>query len=424
MGELALRKLQSGVETGTLSAFVAAVAATRRVYGVLEPHRDQPRRMASEDRGILVSDFRANARVVDASFKFKADLLFEDLPYFLEMMNKGGVTATGSATVGYSYDYSPDLTSDTLKTRTLEWGDESLDWQGPFATADQLKISFGNPDEPVEMELDGFVQEWWPRGRGGFAGFTGAIGEHTVESVMGWQTRLFIDTSPTAIGTTAVPGRLVKMSADYKNNNKRKYFGDMGPFYTKVGRGKRNGSLSFEVEEEAAAVYAGGVLNELAYIMDTNIAGQLPKLLRIRIQFAGSPITGTTFGTTNQTLVAGTAYTSITTNALTSAIPGGAVIALGAGGPLVTVTPAGAIATATTIPIFSYLAKSNLATTQTIMRARSIELDFYGVLKGDPKWGAHDTNVTFALELDDVYEAAAGKAEGFTVTNGNSAATP
>lgn len=379
--------------------------------------------MASEDRGILVSDFRANARVVDAAFKLKADLLLEDLPYFLEMMNKGGVTPAGSATVGYTYDYSPDLTSDSLKTRTLEWGDESLDWQGPFATADSLKISFANPDDAVEMELDGFVQEWWPRGRGGFAGFTGSIAEHAVETIMGWQSRIFIDVSPTAIGTTVIPGRLVKMSAEYKNNNKRKYFGDMGPFYTKVGRGKRNGTLNFELEEEAASVYTGGALDELAYIIDTNIAGHLPTLLRIRIQFAGSPITGTTFGTTNQTLVAGTTYSTITTAALANAIPAGAVVALGVNGPLVT-SPAGAIATATSLPIVPYLAKSNVATAQTIMRARSAEFDFYGILKGDPKWGAHDTNVTFGLELDDMYEIAAGKAEGFTVTNGNSTATP
>jgi hypothetical protein len=378
--------------------------------------------MAVEDRGMLVSNFRANAKLVDATWKFKGDLLFEDFPYYLEMLNKGGVSPTGAAGTGYSYDYTPDMTSDSLKTRTLEWGDEALAWQGPFASADSMKIEVGT-DAAVSMEMDGFAQEWWPQTRGAFTGFTGSIAEHAVESIMGWQSRLFIDVAASPIGTTWIPTRFVKASAEYKNQNKRKYFGDLAPFYMKIGRGKRLVSLSLEVEEETAAIYAG-TLDELAYIIDTNIAGHLPQPLRIRLQLAGSPITGTTFGTTSGALTAGTPVTAVTTTALTAAIPGSAVIALGVNGPLVTVTPAGAASSATTIPIQSFTPKTTVPTAQTVMRAKSIELDFFGTLKGDPKFGLHDTNVTFGLELDCVYDVAAGKAEAISVTNQNATATP
>jgi hypothetical protein len=493
MGELALRRIQAGVET----VRGAAVAATRRIYGVLEPKRDQPRRFAAEDRGLLVENFRANAKLVDAEFTLKSDALFEDLPYFLEMMNKGGVTPTGSAAKGYTYDYTPDMASDTLKTRTLEWGDEALAWQGPFATADTMKLEIGT-DEVVLMELHGWVQEWFPTGRNGFTGFTGSIAERTVEGPNGWGVRLFIDTS-SPIGTTYVASRFIKATAEYKNNNKRKYFGDLGPFFTKIGRGKRAVTLALEVEEQYAADYAIS-LNELAYIIDTNINGHAPQTMRIRLQVVGSQIAGSTFGTMKSALgvastkvadlagaktAAGGPYTSaaidaalyevptgaslqinadtivttapvhvgdvtiafasftpsadwadesnfnavapytwISATALTNAIPGGAALVLGDQGPAVTVTPAGAAAAATTVPIVPFTPRQAIVDAATIYRAKSVEMDFYGVLMGDPKWGANGTNVTLGLELKAVYEVAAGKAEAITVTNQNATATP
>src|SRR5258706_755299 len=115
MGELALRKLQAALEVfaGT------AIVADRKVYGVLEPKRDQPRRYAMEERGVLVSNFRANARLVDATFVFKGDVLFEDYPFYLEIMNRGFVTPSGGAGIGYTYDYSPSIDASGLATNPL-----------------------------------------------------------------------------------------------------------------------------------------------------------------------------------------------------------------------------------------------------------------------------------------------------------------
>lgn len=307
MGELALRLIQAGVEgiPGT------AVPATRKVYGTLEPKRDQPRRWAMEERGVLVTNFRGNAKLVDATFALKADVMFEDLPFFLEVMNKGGVAPVGTAATGYTYDYSPaitpaDLASNPLKTLTFEWGDESLQWQAPYAQADTLKVDIGT-DDPITMEMAGFVQEWWPRGRNAFTGFTADPGEHAVEVPNGWQVRLFIDkfdpfdVSHNAIGTTYVPARFIKATGEYKNENKRKYFGDFAPFYQKIGRGRRAVTLALTVEEQASEDYTTGLggLHEIGDMIDTNQANFRVPQTRVRLQAVGSQIDTSSFGTLN-----------------------------------------------------------------------------------------------------------------------------
>jgi hypothetical protein len=405
MGEKALRRLQAGLETtrGT------AVPATRKVYGELEPHRDQPRKFAMEDRGIFTDKFRANAKLVDAAFKMKSDLTFEDLPYWLDMLLKGGVVATGSATVGYTYQYVPDQSSDSLKTRTFEWGDDSIAWQGSFATLDSLDVNVAL-DDSASLDMTGFVKEWFPQGTGGFTGFTAALAERAVESVEGWHARIFIDPGASAPGTTQVTGRLVSAKIAVKNQNKRKWFGDASPFFTVLGRGRRQISLDLVLEQFDQT--------QLGDLFTTNVAGQLPVERAIRLSLAGSPITGTTFGTTNGALAAGVAVTSIVTNALTAAIPGGTVIALGAGGPQATVTPAGAALSALSVPVFSFTPTATVATGATIMAAKQVWFDFWGYFEGDPKWGLRETNVTVNLMLQAVYDVTAAKEAMFTVVNG------
>ena len=126
MGEVALRRTQAGVEItrGT------AVAATRKLYGVLEPSRDQGRRYAQEERGTLIDKFRANAKLVVAGFKFSGDVLFEDMPYYLDTSWAGGVrpvrlngASSPTTATGYAWNYVGAVAADNLGTRTFEWGD-------------------------------------------------------------------------------------------------------------------------------------------------------------------------------------------------------------------------------------------------------------------------------------------------------------
>jgi hypothetical protein len=306
MGELALRKILAGVETTP----GVAVTATRKVYGTFEPKRDQPRRWAMEERGVLVSNFRANAKLVDASWNLKADVLFEDFPFWLNIMNKGGVTPTGGAGTGYHYDYTPaidpaTLASNPLGTYTIEWGDEVLAWQFPYSQGDSLKVELGT-DNPITFEMGGFSAESWPQGRNGFTGFSTDPGEHAVEAPNGWQIRLFIDKfdpfdmSHNPIGLTHISTRYVKATAEYKNQNKRKYFGDFAPFYQKIGRGRREVTLALTLEEDVpGGTYNSSTLFQIGDMLDTNLPNFRVPQARVRLQAVGSQIAGTTFGVVN-----------------------------------------------------------------------------------------------------------------------------
>jgi hypothetical protein len=327
MGELALRKILAGKEAipGT------AVLADRKVYGTFEPKRDQARRWAMEERGVLVSNFRGNAKLVDATWVYKSDVMFEDFPYWLDIFNAGGVTPLGGAGVGYTYDYTPaiaptsgsdggspnNLHDNPLGSRTFEWGDETLQWQFPYSQGDALKIEMGT-DDPIMMELNGFSQESWPVGRNGFdkggagresgTAFAASIGDHAVEAPNGWQIRLFVDkfdpfdVSHNPIATTYIPIRYVKATAEYKNQNKRKYFGDFAPFYQKIGRGRREVALALTLEEDLSPLENGGVydsthLFEIGDMIDTNQPNFRVPQSRVRLQAVGSQIDATTFGT-------------------------------------------------------------------------------------------------------------------------------
>lgn len=253
MGEVALRKLQGGVEAtrGT------AVAATKKLYTTQTITIEQHSRYAVEDRGVFDEKWRANPKLRDAGFSLVGDATFEDMPYFLDMALKGGVVSTGTALVGYTWVYVGDQTSDTLTTRTLEAGDDTVSWQAPFATIDTLDFTMAL-DDAVKFTATGFAQDWIPQTSTfrttAYTGFTAALPDRVVESCMGWQAKLFIDPAGTTAGTTQVLGRFISATWGYHNQNKRKNFGDNNQLsLQKLGRGKRQvmADIVFEAADQA-----------------------------------------------------------------------------------------------------------------------------------------------------------------------------
>jgi hypothetical protein len=405
MGELALRQIQGGIETvrGT------PVVATRNLYGIMTITRDQARRYADEARGIFVKHFRANPKLVDAGYKLDGDLTFEDLPYFAEMFMQGGIApAPALAATGWLYTYAPDLSSDLIKSRTFVAGDDTVQWQGAFSVADTVDFTL-DLNDAVKMSLGGFTRDWIPVTSSylttAFAGGFQALAARVVESIMGYQSRLFIDPAAGPIGTTQVTGKFIAGKWGIKLNNKRKPFGD-GFSYSlnKLGRGLKDVSCQITFEALNQSEFAQHYLN-------------LEQL--VRVQLFGSPIAGTNFGTTNQVITAGTTYTAITTAALAQAIPGGVVIDIG--GNAITVAPAGAAAAALSIPVISFVATVGVASGATIMARKTINFDFFGFWDNFVL-GARDTNTTFQLNLVGVYDITAGFDHRVAVLNGLTAA--
>lgn len=401
MGELALRQIQAGIETvrGT------PVPATRNLYGIMTITRDQGRRYADEARGIFVKHFRANPKLVDAGFKFDGDFTFEDAPYFSEMFMQGGIAPNPAlAATGYLYSYVPDLSSDLIKSRTFVAGDDTVQWQGAFAVADTADFTL-DLNDALKLSMGGFVRDWVPVTSGylttGFSAGFGSLAARTVESVMGYQSRLFVDSAGGTIGTTQIVGKFISARMGIKLNNKRKPFGD-GFNYSlnKLGRGLKD--VNCQVTFEG--------LNQQEFANHFNNVEQL-----LRVQLFGSVIAGTNFGTTAQVITAGTSYPSITTAALAQAIPGGVVIDIG--GNAFTVAPAGAAAAATSVPVISAVAQYGAASGATIQARKTMNFDFWGYWDNFVL-GSRDTNTTFQLNLIGVYDSAQGYDHRLQILNG------
>lgn len=400
MGELALRQIQAGIETSR----GVIVPATRKLYGTMTMERDQGRRFADESRGMMVKHYRSNPKLIDAGFRFHGDTTFEDLPYFAEMYFQGGVTPVVQGAAAYLWTYAPDLTSDLIRTRTLYAGDDTVQWQAPFCVGDTLDINL-ELNDAVTMDANGFCRDWIPVTSSflstGFTTGFASLSDRVVESVMGYQARLFSDNGGGTMGTTQITGKFISAKAGYHLNNKRKTFGDgLGYSLQKLGRGYRDISCQIVFEGLNQAEFADHYNNQ-------------EKL--IRVQLLGSAIAGSSYGTTNGAIAAGTPVTSIVTNALTAAVPGGTGINVG--GVTFTVAPAGAAAAATSIPVLSLTPQVTIPTGSTVMAAKTINLDFWGYWETFVL-GARDTNTTFQLNLVGVYDAAAGYDHRLQVLNG------
>lgn len=409
MGEIALRKIQAGLET-TRGAVLGA--PTRNIYGLMTISRAQARRFANEDRGVFTKNFRANPRLIDAGFKLEADVTFEDFPYFCDTVIQGGITPVGTSATGFMWTYNPDMTTDTLKTRTYYAGDDTVQWRGAFGASDTIDLTL-DLNEALKMELGGFVQDWVPTNSGFLAtpftaGFA-ALGDRVVESMMGYQSKLFVDPVANPMGTTRRAGKFISARWGVHLNNKKKFFGDnLNYMLQKLGRGEKDVECEFVFEGLDQTEFADHYNNTEALV---------------RIQLIGTPIAGTTFGVTaTSTIATGAVFNGpITTGALTSAIPGGTAISIG--GQTFTVTPAGAAAAATSVPIIPQLVTTPAAIPigSTIMAAKTVNLDMWGY------WdtfvpGNRETNTTWGMKLVGVYDAGAGFDHRIIVVNGNNAA--
>jgi hypothetical protein len=305
------------------------------------------------------------------------------------------------------------MTSDLLKTRTYYAGDDTVQWRGPFGASDKLDITIGL-EEAITFELEGFVQDWVPVTSGflttGFAapGFQ-ALGDRTVESVMGYQTKLFIDPPANPIGTTQRSGKFISAKIGIHLNNKKKAFGDnFNYMLQKLGRGEKDVECEF--------VFEG--LNQQEFADHFNNTEAI-----VRIQMIGTPITGSTFGiTATATIPTGAVFSGpIQTGSLTSAVAGGQAISIG--GQSFTVAPAGAAAAATSIPIIPQLVQTPaaIAIGTTIMACKTINVDMWGY------WdtfvpGARETNTTWGMKLVGVYDSGVGFDHRITVVNQNNLA--
>lgn len=243
MGEVALRKVQGALEAtrGT------PVAATRKVYATGHLMKDINLLVPVEDRGTFIQNYRSIQGVVTASATLDGGASYEDLPWWCQMMLKGGVTGTVSGVTAYTYLFVPTAGVDDIKTADFEWGDETQAYRMIYAMVDSWEIK-GEPNG-----FWSFTANLIGNDMATFT-FTAALGERTVEDVNMYLTKLAIGAAG-AVPSSYMTGRFISFSLTGKNNLARKYFSDgVAPTLGGIGRGKREFALTLRMEGNAATI--------------------------------------------------------------------------------------------------------------------------------------------------------------------------
>lgn len=198
-GLRALRKWQAAIE----AARGTPLPATRRFDATGQIDKLQPGYYPDHD---VASFDRRGDRLpllIEAGGTIECDLSFEDAPWWLQLIAKGGVAGVQEgATTAYRYTHTPTADADDVKTATFEWGDDFQAWRAAFGFLNKLTIK-GAPGEVLRMTAEVFTKDREPQA------FTAALGVRQVERVLGRRATLYIDEPGGAIATTAVAGRLL-----------------------------------------------------------------------------------------------------------------------------------------------------------------------------------------------------------------------
>lgn len=271
--ERGLEISQAGIETtrGT------AVAATRKVYTVWEPFSiERELQWAEGVTGTYHDRREAQYSRIVHGLTGTEEVSFEDLPWWLEHIIKGGVTPSGDGgtPVAYTRNYTPSLAADDLKSSTLEYGTVGLPYEVNQMMVNSATFRF-LPDDNAYWMMDVEVLTRKPTQ----TAMTGAIADRARELIRAPGTKNYVDSS--TIGSTQIQGRFIGGSITINNNLEFKAFAEDEDDFAanKVGRGDVTVDAQFTYEFDSDTEYA-------------NYRAAQPVERLIRIEREGSQIHG------------------------------------------------------------------------------------------------------------------------------------
>lgn len=248
--ERALEISQAGIEPtrGT------TVAATRKAYTVWEPFSlERELQWAEGLTGTFHDRREAQYGRIVHGLTGTEEASFEDLPWWLEHIIKGGVTPSGDGgtPVAYTRNYVPSAAADDLKSSTIEYGTTTLPYKVNQAMVNSATIRV-LPDDQKFWMLDLEVMTRKPTQ----AAMTGAIADRARETIRAPGTKLYVDS--TTIGSTQVTGRFIGGSVTINNNLDFKAFAEDEDDFAanKVGRGEVTVDAQFSFEFDSNTEYA------------------------------------------------------------------------------------------------------------------------------------------------------------------------
>ena len=271
-GVKALRRIQLGRETtdGT------AVAATTvwRGLGTIEDAREVV--FPNEDIGLLVGADRTYVPKLEALITFDSvEATYEQLPHLLEagVMTATPTTDTGTGII-YTYNF-PTTAQKTIKTYTIEGGDDQQAEEMEYSFVKSLSLS-GNASEAVMMSAD------WIGRQVTNTAFTATTDAPipTVEEILFSKGKLYIDNDTDAFGTTQKSNTLLSMDLSVNTGMQEKYTATGNLYFSDHKQVMPEITLNLTFEHDATSV-----AEKIAWRNET------ARLVRLR--FDGSALTTT-----------------------------------------------------------------------------------------------------------------------------------
>lgn len=249
--EVILQKNQAGLENtrGT------GVAATRIVYAQITPSFTRPLMDFEDHSGTYEGRRRVAYARSRVGFSAMDIATFEDLPWWLQMGVKGGVTGVDDGSGAYTYTFTPSSATDDLKSMSLEFNESGNPYEADQCMINSwtLRMDADNDQEPGWMfDAEIIARDWTT------TTYTGALSDRTTEVILARGTKLYIDDAGGTIGSTQKTGSLISASITVNNNLHFKAFAEDVTYVAanKVGRGRRTLDAQFTFEFDSDTEFA------------------------------------------------------------------------------------------------------------------------------------------------------------------------
>ena len=249
--ETILKRTQAAIETtrGT------ALAATRKIYAQVESSYDRPLASFTDMSGTFDGRRRAMYGREQIGFNITDIATYEDLPWWLLLGVKGGVTGTadGGSPIAYTRAFTGTASADDLATATFEHGEPGNVYTTTQVIANTwtLRGDADSDDEPSWMFEAELLGRDWAAGS-----YTPSILERDTNPIVTRGGQVFVH--DTTIGSGLVTGKMISFSLTANNNVHLKAFMEDVSGYSagKVGRGERLYDAQFVMEFDSDTEFA------------------------------------------------------------------------------------------------------------------------------------------------------------------------
>lgn len=282
MAEAVFRSLQIGKET-TFGTDVAATIVYPCDPGSGEFQLDRSILSPDEDYGMIPRHQPGRGvngvRIATASLSSHAR--YEDLPHLLTMTV--GTAVTSGTASPYTHTFTPDTTSQSVKSYTFEISDETQDWDVTSVHATSLELGFdalsapGNSPWTLSAELRGVDKEK-------STATTSLSAMSPLETIEGAFTQLYEGPSGTAFGSLSeLSDHLVSYRVSISDPKPLRLYGAAsGDVATGHGRQKREITFNAQVKVSSSST------TNIFDIYNTSGASVTDRRWRIKTTGSGS----------------------------------------------------------------------------------------------------------------------------------------